>query len=108
MRKSILARGLLLVCVAALAWGVSGYVSARSGGGPSASLGTGYDLTWYTIDGGGGTSVGVGSPNPNILIGTMGQPDAGLLTGNGYTLVGGFWSGAVPAYNVYLPVVLKQ
>jgi hypothetical protein len=107
----------------AVALSAFGPVNAQSGGGASAALaalpsttlgtsGAGYDLTWYTIDNGGGTSVGVGSPgvgqpNPYTLVGTMGQPDAGLLSGNGYTLVGGFWSGAASAYNVYLPVVLK-
>jgi len=58
-----------------------------------------YDLSWYTIDGGGGTSSG-GSFE---LTGTIGQPDAGVMTGgapgNEFELVGGFWStpgGTVP------------
>ena len=73
-----------------------------------AQSGGGYDLTWNTIDAGGGTSVGVGSSTPYILGGTIGQPDAGLLTGGGYTLVGGFWGGAATQYNIYLPVVLRS
>jgi hypothetical protein len=96
MRKSILARVLLLVCVAALAWGVRGYVSAQSGG---------YDLTWSTLDGGGYMFSAGGGYS---LGGTVGQPDAGALSGGSYTLVGGFWGGAMSAYKIYLPVVLRQ
>jgi len=48
-----------------------------------------YDLSWSTIDGGGGTSSG----GPYTLSGTIGQPDAGgPMVGGSYSLVGGFWS----------------
>ena len=46
-----------------------------------------FALDWVTTDGGGGTSVG----GAYSLSGTVGQPDAGELTGGNYTLVGGFW-----------------
>ena len=47
-----------------------------------------YTIGWYKIAGGGGASSGgVYSVN-----GTIGQPDAGAMSGNGYTLEGGFWS----------------
>ncbi len=73
--------------------------------GVSAQSGGGYDLTWNTIDGGGETfSTGGGYR----LGGTVGQPDAGLLAGGGYSLLGGFWGGAVPPYQVYLPLVLRN
>lgn len=59
-----------------------------------ATLGMGqtYDLSWNTIDGGGGmNSTGGGFS----LSGTIGQPDASSfstpMTGGGFTLVGGFW-----------------
>lgn len=45
------------------------------------------DLTWYTLDSGGGQSSG----NDFVLNGTIGQTDAGLLSGGGFTLYGGFW-----------------
>ena len=46
-----------------------------------AQSGGGYDLTWSTIDGGGATwSEGGGY----ALGGTIGQPDAGVLSGGGY------------------------
>jgi hypothetical protein len=48
-----------------------------------------FDLSWSTIDGGGGTSSG----GQFQLSGTIGQPDAGVLTGDNFKLEGGFWSG---------------
>ena len=48
-----------------------------------------YDLTWSTINGGGGTSSG----GDFVLSGTIGQPDAGTMAGGDYRLEGGFWSG---------------
>jgi hypothetical protein len=74
-------------------------VLAQSGGG--------YDLSWSSVDGGGGTfSTGGGYS----LGGTAGQPDAGLLTGGIYTLDGGFWGGgaAVAGYRVHLPLVVRN
>jgi hypothetical protein len=55
----------------------------------AAASGGGYDLSWYTIDGGGGTSEAGGF----TLSGTIGQPDAGTMSGGGYELAGGFWTG---------------
>ena len=52
-----------------------------------AQSGGGFDLSWFTIDGGGGTSSG----GAYTISGTIGQPDAGLLSGGPYTLLGGFW-----------------
>ena len=66
----------------------------------------GYDLAWWTADGGGGSSTG-GSYS---LSGTAGQPDAGVLTGGSYSLAGGFWGGAAvvaPDHLLYLPIVLQ-
>ena len=66
-----------------------------------------YDLSRWTVDGGGGTlSTGGGYR----LGGTAGQPDAGVLTGGGYTLGGGFWRGGEVVahwYEVYLPLVAR-
>ena len=49
----------------------------------------GYGIPWWTADSGGGQSSG-GSYS---LRGTVGQPDAAVVTagGGGYTLHGGFW-----------------
>jgi hypothetical protein len=67
-----------------------------------------YDLSWWTVDGGGSTFSTGGSYS---LGGTIGQPDAGTSTGGTYTLAGGFWPGAegvVPiTYHIYLPLVIR-
>jgi hypothetical protein len=70
-----------------------------------AQTGNGYDLTWWSVDGGGTTSA-VG--NGYSLGGTSGQPDAAVWSGGDYTLAGGFWGGAVIEYRIYLPLVLKN
>lgn len=74
---------------------------------PLALAQTGYDLSWWTVDGGGQMySIGGGYE----IGGTIGQPDAGVLTGGGFTLGGGFWRGGAPVeaeYHVYLPLVLR-
>jgi hypothetical protein len=76
--------------------------------GTSAALaqtGGGYDLTWSTIDAGGGSSAGSGYQ----LSGTLGQPDAGALhNGGSYSLSGGFWGGTSSlSSKVYLPLVRR-
>jgi hypothetical protein len=55
------------------------------------------DLSWRSIDGGGGSS----SAGPFELDGTIGQPDAGFMTGGSFELSGGFHSGlSEPAVGV--------
>jgi hypothetical protein len=46
-----------------------------------------YTLDWSTIDGGGGTSTG----GVFSVTGTIGQPDAGKISGGSYSIDGGFW-----------------
>src|SRR6266705_1270314 len=46
-----------------------------------------YSIDWFTIDGGGGTSTG----GVYSVSGTIGQPDAGKMSGGNFTLDGGFW-----------------
>lgn len=48
----------------------------------------GYELDWWTVDGGGQTFATGGSYR---LSNTAGQPDAGNLSGGSFTLGGGFW-----------------
>jgi hypothetical protein len=71
----------------------------------AATLAPDYDLSWWTVDGGGTTDSSGGS---YTLGGTAGQPDAGMLTGGGYTLAGGFWGGVSVEYRVYLPLVVRN
>ncbi len=66
----------------------------------------GLSLPWWTADGGGGASAG----GEYALQGTIGQADAGAMSGADYTLSGGFWiSGeeSLLEYNVYLPAVTQ-
>jgi hypothetical protein len=46
-----------------------------------------YSIDWFTIDGGGGSSTG----GVFSVSGTIGQPDAGAMSGGNYTVDGGFW-----------------
>ena len=65
-----------------------------------------FDLSRWTVDGGGGESEGGGY----ALIGTIGQPDVGYqMTGGDYTLVGGFWGGGAHTVEIplYLPIVTR-
>lgn len=54
-----------------------------------AQSGGDYELTWSTIDGGGGRSTG----GVYTLTGTIGQPDAAWSSGGDYELLGGFLPG---------------
>jgi len=47
-----------------------------------------WELSWYTMDGGGAMRTYGGAFE---LSGTIGQPDAGTLSGGAYELTGGFW-----------------
>jgi hypothetical protein len=96
MRPKRLWTALLLALAALLI--LAGVVLAQSGGD--------YDLTWSTIDGGGGTSEG----GDYSLSGTAGQYDAGNLLGGSYTLDGGFWVKGIQQileHLIHLPLVLK-
>ncbi len=48
-----------------------------------------FDVTWYTIDGGGEMFCNGGNFE---LSGTIGQPDAGTMSGGTFELTGGFWA----------------
>ena len=80
---------------------VAGLVHAQSDGD--------YELTWYTVDSGGVT---FGTGDGYQLGGTIGQPDAGMLNGGRYILVGGFWRDGLASkpieYHIYLPLVLRS
>lgn len=88
--------GLLLISLLGVGVG-----RAQSGGS--------FTLTWFSVDGGAGTSSG----GTYALSGAIGQPDAGVMTGSAYALAGGFWPGAtevtpVSPRTIYLPVLLRE
>jgi hypothetical protein len=62
-----------------------------------------YDLSWFTVDDGGGVSRG----GEYVLSGSIGQPDVSALAEGEYALWGGFWVGGYESYEIYLPVVLR-
>ena len=76
---------------------LAGSALAQSGGP--------YDLSWNTQDSGGDT---FSSGGPYSLGGTIGQADAGLMLGGGYSLAGGFWGRGMTPSRFYLPLVLRN
>jgi hypothetical protein len=77
--KTFIGKGLITLAAAFL-------VIARPVLGQSGGV---YDLSWSTIDGGGGVSSG----GDYILAATIGQPDAGYSAGGDYEVYSGFWPG---------------
>jgi hypothetical protein len=64
-------------------------VALLLGASPVFSQSGSFDLSWYSIDGGGSTA---GSTSGNYIVaGTAGQPDAGVLAGGTFVLISGFW-----------------
>ncbi len=84
-------------------------VSVQSAAGDETGS-TSYDLSWWTVDGGGGANSG----GSYTLAGAIGQADAGpTLSGGNYALVGGFWQREespepAPENFIYLPLVLRN
>jgi hypothetical protein len=60
--------------------------------GQTAPDGPGYDLDWFTIDGGGSIALVGGIYEMGC---TTGQPDAGVMSGGQFELSGGFWPGLI-------------
>ncbi len=75
-----------------------------AGGAIRAQTGS-YELSWWTVDGGGGAV----SAGAYAISGGAGQADAhSPLTAGAYAIVGGFWIEQPPTtYVLYLPVQRK-
>jgi len=101
--ESLMKRKLVLFGAALILLAISLGQAANVPHIAQAQSGGGYDLTWNTIDGGGGTSTG----GVYSLSGTIGQPDAGTLTGGTYTLNGGFWNDALNVLKLFLPLIRR-
>jgi hypothetical protein len=65
---------------------------------------TNYAINWFTIDSGGGTSTG----GVYAVSGTIGQPDAGAMSGGNFTLQGGFWPGVIVPSTGEAPTLFIQ
>lgn len=67
----------------------------------------GLSLDWWTIDGGGGSSMG----GSFALDGTISQPDTGSSSGGNYQLSGGYWGAPGPVGTidnaVFIPVMVN-
>jgi hypothetical protein len=57
-------------------------------------------IDWWSVDGGGNRSSG----GAYVLDGTIGQADAGALTGGSFALTDGYWSATIPR-RMYLPII---
>jgi hypothetical protein len=55
----------------------------------TAQTGGSYEISWSTVDGGGGLSSG----GAYVLTVTIGQPDAAYSAGGQYEILSGFWPG---------------
>ena len=102
----LLALGVLLL--------LASVAKAQAGASPGAmTFSAGYDLSWWTVDGGGVT---LNSNGGYTLGGTIGQPDAGSMgesPTSPYCLSGGFWVGGgriptPPEYRIFLPIVMRN
>ena len=71
-------------------------------GGVCASMPEAYEMTWWSIDNGGAI---VSTGGSYMLGATIGQPDAGTLHDDSYTLMGGFWAEASLPRLIYLPLI---
>jgi hypothetical protein len=94
MKRSVL----ITILVIGLTIAAVMIVQARS------SSSAAYDLSWNTIAGGGGAS----SNGTYTLLGTIGQPAAGSIGSGNFALSGGFWSGALAEYRIFLPLIVKS
>ncbi len=99
-------RIVLRICIATFVLSVvlvlSSTLLARASGMPD-PLGALYDLSFWSVDGGGGSSAG----GTYTVLGDVGQPDAGRLSGGAYTLDGGFLAGALAPRPVLVPIIRR-
>jgi hypothetical protein len=89
----------------AVALGTAGLLTAVVG---ALAQSPGEEVSWWTVEGGGSTFLVGGGYE---LGSTVGQAEAGLLSGGGYELAGGFWvSGSTGGWSggLYLPLVSKN
>ncbi len=105
MRKSFFLRGLILVCVVLLLpIAANPRLSYASSGNAAPSVGI-YEITWYSVDGGGAMDLTGGTYTLN---GTIGQPDAGTQSMVTYEMSGGFWTDCVDGLiKQFLPLITR-
>jgi hypothetical protein len=60
-------------------------------------------IDWSSVDAGGARSSG----GAYAVEGTIGQADAGLLSGGRFTLTGGYWAVTLPRARIFVPVIVR-
>ena len=60
-------------------------------------------IDWSSIDGGGARSSG----GTYVIDGTIGQADAGALSGGRFTVSGGYWAVVPPETRIMLPLIRR-
>lgn len=93
MRNKIL---LALVCV--MVFSLAAVVAAQ------AQSGSGFDLHWNVIGGGGATSTGSGFS----VTGTIGQTAVSSSSGSGFSIAHGFWQDFLHLLRTLLPFTVKN
>jgi hypothetical protein len=93
MRNKIL---LAFVCVMVLSFAAVVAAQAQSG--------SGFDLHWNVIGGGGGTSTGSGFS----VTGTIGQTAVGPASQGAFSVAQGFWQDFLHLLRSILPVTFKH
>ena len=91
-------RKIFLITILCLLVGLSG--------NPAQADTSDFVIQWFSIDNGGVMESSGGS---YTLRGTIGQPDAGVISGGDFTLQGGFWNSdtANTLLDIFMPVVVK-
>jgi hypothetical protein len=62
-----------------------------------------FTVDWSTADGGGDRSSG----GTYTIDGTIGQADAGMLSGDRFTVAGGYWAVVLPRARILLPLIRR-
>ena len=89
---------LLAVLLAGIFSGTSFQVS-------HAQTGSGFDLTWNVIGGGGGS--GESSGSGFSVLGTIGQTAISSSQGSGFSLEHGFWNRIMVPLKVFLTLIIR-
>jgi hypothetical protein len=91
----------IALTVLALVFVVASSNTTPASAAPRAAI---YTIDWYTIDGGGVMNLQGGT---YTLSGTIGQSDAGTLSGGNYKLNSGFWGFVDSLTNLFLPLIMR-